>query len=77
MISLKAILDSLIPARYANTYKAVQIRNDVTEAVMDNITNPKKASKLVIDNLKDKFIRRSDDTDWEMLQYLMMMGFLY
>lgn len=64
MISLKAILDSLIPARYANTYKAVQIRNDVTEAVMDNITNPKKASKLVIDNLKDKFIRRSDDTDW-------------
>lgn len=64
MVGLKATLDSLIPVRFANTFNAVQIRNDVTEAVMDNITNPKKAGKLVIENLKDSFLRRSDDTDW-------------
>ena len=64
MISLKATLDSMIPARFANTFNAVQVRNDVTEAIMDNVTNPKKAGKMVIENLKDSFLRRSDDTDW-------------
>lgn len=64
MMSLKAVLDSMIPARFANTFNAVQIRNDITESVLDNITDPKKAGKLVIDNLKDSFLRRSDDIDW-------------
>lgn len=64
MVGVKAALDTLIPARYANTFNAVQIRNDVTEAIMDNSSDPKKAAKLVMDNLKDSFLRRSDDTDW-------------
>ena len=64
MIQLKKILDSLLPQRYTSLYKAVQIRNDVTESVINNTTNPKKATKLILDNLKDSFVRRSDDSDW-------------
>lgn len=64
MIKTKSFLDSLLPSRYVSTYNAVQIRNDIVEAVADNITDPKKAAKLVISNLKDKFVRRSDDTEF-------------
>ena len=64
MIKLKKMLDSLLPQRYTHTYKAVQIRNDITESVINNITNPKEASKLILSNLKDNFVRRSDDSDW-------------
>lgn len=64
MIKLKKMLDSLLPQRYTSTYKAVQIRNNITESIINNITDPKEASKLILDNLKDNFVRRSDDTDW-------------
>lgn len=64
MIRVKSFLDDLLPARYTNTYRAVQIRNDMTEALLNNASDPKKASKLILENIKDSFLRRSDDTDF-------------
>ena len=64
MIETKAHLDALIPARYANTYNAIQIRNDIVEGVVNNITDPKKSAKLLVENFKDKFLVRSDNDDF-------------
>ncbi len=64
MLKAKSLLDDLLPTRFTNTYRAIQIRNDMTEVIFNNITDPKKASKLAIENLKDKFLRRSDDTEF-------------
>lgn len=64
MIKAKALLESLIPSRYSNLYNAVQIRSDVLTSVVSDKMNPKEASKAVISSMKDRFIRRSDDTDF-------------
>lgn len=63
MIKAKSILESLIPDRYANLYNAVQIRNDMVSAIAES-GNVKEAAKQILDNLKDDFIRRSDDTEF-------------
>jgi hypothetical protein len=64
MMKVKSLLDDLLPSRFTNTYRAVQIRNDMAEVMFNNITDPKKATKLAIANLKDRFLRRSDDTEF-------------
>lgn len=64
MMKVKSLLDDLLPSRFTNTYRAIQIRNDMAEVMFNNITDPKKATKLAIANLKDKFLRRSDDTEF-------------
>lgn len=64
MMEAKTLLDDLLPARFTNTYRAIQIRNDISEVIFNNITDPKKASKLALENLKDRFLRRSDDTEF-------------
>lgn len=64
MIKAKAILESLIPSRYTNLYNAVQIRNNMVTALADSSKSPKEASKMILENLKDNFIRRSDDSEY-------------
>ncbi len=64
MIKAKAVLESMIPSRYTNLYNAVQIRNNMVTALADNASSPKEASKLILENLKDNFIRRSDDSEY-------------
>lgn len=63
-LQVKSIMDSLLPQRYTNTYLAPQIRNNTIEAIADNITSPKEAARIVVQTLKDDFLRRSDDTDF-------------
>lgn len=62
MTNLKASLDSLLPAKYASKFKAVQIRNDVMEAF--DISNPKESTKLILSNIHDNFVRREDDVSY-------------
>lgn len=64
MMNYKIAMDKLLPNRYSRIYNAVQIRNDITEAIGNNLSNPKAAAKLALDNLKDNFLRREDDTDF-------------
>lgn len=63
MIQAKAALEALIPNRYANLYNAVQIRSDLMESLME-AGNTKEAVKQIIGNIKDNFIKRSDDTEF-------------
>ena len=64
MMQLKAALDERLPDRYTNTYNAVQIRNDMVEAISQNIGNPSTAIKMILGNMTDGFLRRVDDTDF-------------
>lgn len=64
MMKLKALLEDQIPQRYANTYNAVQISKGMTESVIENLGNPKKAVQLIAERVKHKFIRRADDTEF-------------
>lgn len=61
MMQFKAVLDEKLPDRYTNTYNAVQIRNDVVEGLSQS-KNPKDAVKMLLGNMTDNFLRRSDDT---------------
>lgn len=64
MITFKKSLDALLPAIYISTHKAVQMRNDNLQILMDNATNPKKALSLYLSSIKDDFVRRADDTEF-------------
>ena len=64
MLRLKAKLDSMIPAKHAHMYNSIYIRNDVTEGLFNDSVGLAKSSKLIISSLKDKILRRSDDTDY-------------
>lgn len=64
MMQAKSYLDLLLPSTNVFTYNAVQIRDDLIESIPKNITDPKKLSKLVVENIKDKLLRRSDDTEY-------------
>lgn len=63
MMKVKATLDNMLPARYTNTYNAVQIRNDLIEG-MSKVGSPTAAVKLLMANMKDRFVRRTDDTEF-------------
>lgn len=64
MIEFKKSIDSLLPAIYTQTHKAVQMRNDNLQILMDNATSPKKALSLYLNNIKDEFTRTVDDTEF-------------
>lgn len=69
MIRSKAFLDDLLPENRTNLYNAIQIRNDLIEAVTDNANDPKKVVNMVFDTVKDNFVRRVDDNDFGDLDY--------
>ena len=66
MLELKQRLTSALPARYSSTYRAVQIREDYLETLGNS--SIKQSAKSIYEDLKSRFIRREDDTDFgEML----------
>lgn len=64
MLNAKAAIENLIPSNRAHKYLAVQIRGDLVQSIASNLSNPKQAIKLVMDNMKDDFTRREDDTEF-------------
>jgi hypothetical protein len=40
MIEAKALMEDLIPQRYTDLYRAVQISKSMTESALDNLDNP-------------------------------------
>lgn len=63
MMKIKMTLDDKLPSRYVRTYNAVQVRNDLIEGISQS-DNPKAAIKMILGNMADNFVRRSDDIDW-------------
>lgn len=64
MMQIKAILEDGMPPNYSSTFNAVQISKDMTEAVMNNLGNPKKAVQLMLSRAQSKFMRRTDDSEF-------------
>lgn len=64
MIAAKVIIDGLIPNKFARLYNAVQVRDDMINAIANNKSSVKEATKMVLSNIKDNFVRREDDTEY-------------
>lgn len=62
IMEIKAELDSYLPAKYTTLTNAVKIRKDLLERVKSS-PNVKSGAKQIWENIKDQFIRRSDDID--------------
>lgn len=62
IMEIKAKLDSYLPARYTTLTNAVKIRKDLLERVKSS-PDIKSGTKQIWENIKDQFIRRSDDID--------------
>lgn len=62
VISIKAQLDSYLPNGYTSLYNTIKIRKDLLERVK-NSDSVKSGAKQIWENIKDQFIRRTDDTD--------------
>lgn len=60
IMAIKAQLDSYLPSKYTRLNNAVKIRKDLLERVKNDKGH---AGKQIWENIKDQFIRRSDDTD--------------
>lgn len=63
IMSIKAQLDSCLPDKYTTLYNAVKIRKDLLERVKAS-DSVKSGISQVWENVKDQFIRRSDDTEF-------------
>lgn len=63
IMSIKAQLDSYLPDKYTTLYNAVKIRKDLLERVKAS-NGVKSGASQIWENIKDQFIRRSDDTEF-------------
>ena len=61
IMSAKAQIDSLIPHRYVSQHKAVQMRSDITEALLENKMSTKQGFSQVFKIFKEKFSITEDD----------------
>nr|DAG94161.1 MAG TPA: hypothetical protein [Crassvirales sp.] len=63
IMDIKAKLDALLPDKYTKLNSAVKIRKDLVERVK-NSESVKAGTQQIWENIKDNFIRRTDDTDF-------------
>lgn len=63
IMDIKARLDALLPDKYTRLNSAVKIRKDLLERVKSS-NSVQEAAHQIWENIKDNFIRRTDDTDF-------------
>ena len=63
IMRIKSQLDSYLPDKYTTLYNAVKIRKDLLERVKAS-SGVKSGASQIWENIKDQFIRRSDDTEF-------------
>lgn len=63
IMAIKAKLDSYLPEKYTRLYNTVKIRKDLLERVKSS-SGVKYGANQIWENIKDQFIRRSDDTEF-------------
>ena len=63
VMSIKEELDALLPDKSTTLFNAVKIRKDLIERIK-NSKDIKNGSKQIWESIKDNFIRRSDDVDF-------------
>lgn len=63
IMTIKSQLDSYLPDKYTTLTNAVKIRKDLLERVKSS-DGVKSGMKQIWEDIKDQFIRRSDDTEF-------------
>ena len=63
IMGIKAQLDSYLPEKYTTLTNAVKIRKDLLERVKAS-NGVKSGARAIWEDIKDQFIRRSDDTEF-------------
>lgn len=63
IMDIKAKLDAYLPDKYTKLHSAVKIRKDLLERVKAS-DGVKSGASQIWENIKDQFIRRSDDTEF-------------
>lgn len=63
IMNIKSKLDSYLPDKYTRLNNAVKIRKDLLERVKSS-DGVKSGTKQIWEDIKDQFIRRSDDTEF-------------
>lgn len=63
IMDIKAKLDVYLPDKYTKLHSAVKIRKDLLERVKAS-DGVKSGASQIWENIKDQFIRRSDDTEF-------------
>lgn len=63
IMAIKSQLDSYLPDKYTTLTNAVKIRKDLLERVKAS-NGIKSGTKQIWEDIKDQFIRRSDDTEF-------------
>lgn len=63
IMGIKSRLDSYLPEKYTTLNNAVKIRKDLLERVKAS-DSVKSGATQVWENIKDQFVRRSDDTEF-------------
>lgn len=63
IMNIKSQLDSYLPEKYTTLTNAVKIRKDLLERVKSS-NGVKSGVKQIWENIKDEFIRRTDDVDF-------------
>lgn len=64
VMNIKSQLDSYLPEKYTTLTNAVKIRKDLLERVKSS-DDVKSGTKQIWESIKDEFIRRTDDVDFE------------
>lgn len=63
-MDMKVEQDSKLPDRHVYKYKAIQVRRDITETAISQISKPKKAVKTLLRSITDGWVRREDDDEF-------------
>lgn len=63
VIKIKEKLDSYLPDNYTNLHNAVKIRKDLIERIKSS-SSIKDVGIQFVENIKDSFLQRSDDTEF-------------
>ena len=62
VMDFKSEMDNYLPENYTNLFNTVKIRKDIIQRLRD-ANGLKEGWEQIKENIKDQFIRRSDDTD--------------
>ena len=64
MMEMKAKANALLPERYVKLYNAVQISNNMLQALSTDAANPRKAAQNALQIIRNSFKINKDDTEF-------------
>lgn len=75
MLEAKDAFDMMLPKGYTHLHNSIHVRSEFTEAMLQHGTDPKTLKKVLVAQVKDRFMDAEHDTEYG--QYLGEDGKLY